>query len=91
MRLKISTGLFTITVMEVSRFAPAENNQELWDKVYGEGTVTSATEFEAKVTEEIRGSSTVRLNTSFDTDARDLALGKVPRSNCPRSSSRDGC
>ncbi len=52
--VKDLNGLFTITIREVTRFAPAENNQELWDRVYGEGTVSSAEEFEAKVTEEIR-------------------------------------
>ncbi len=30
------------------------DDQDLWDKVYGIGTVSSAEEFEAKVTEEIR-------------------------------------
>jgi trigger factor len=71
-------GSYSIQIMEVSRFVPAENNQELWDKVYGEGTVKSATEFEAKVTEEIREFFNRETEYKLRTDARDLALGKTP-------------
>ena len=69
-------GIYTITVREVSRFTPAENNQELWDKVYGEGTVSSAEEFEAKVTEEIRVFFGRESEYKLHTDARDLVLEK---------------
>lgn len=71
-------GLFTITVREVSRFMPAENDQELWDKVYGEGAVTSVEEFEAKVTEEIRQYFSRETEYKLRTDARDMLLQKVP-------------
>lgn len=71
-------GRYSILIMEVSRFVPAENNQELWDKVYGEGTVKSATEFEAKVTEEIREFFNRETEYKLRTDARDLALAKTP-------------
>ncbi len=69
-------GIYTITVREVSRFTPAENNQELWDKVYGEGAVSSAEEFEAKVTEEIRVFFGRESEYKLHTDARDLVLEK---------------
>lgn len=64
--------------MEVSRFVPAENNQELWDKIYGEGTVKSAAEFEAKVTDEIREYFNRETEYKLRTDARDLVLEKTP-------------
>lgn len=70
-------GLFTFTVREVSRFMPAENDQNLWDKVYGEGTVTSAEEFEAKVTDEIRQYFSRETEYKLRTDARDTLLQKV--------------
>lgn len=76
--VKDLNGLFTITVREVSRFIPAENNQELWDKVYGEGTVTSVEEFEAKVTEEIRQYFSRETEYKLRTDAREMLLQKVP-------------
>ena len=71
-------GRYSITIMEVSRFVPAENNQELWDKVYGEGTVKSAAEFEAKVTDEIREFFNRETEYKLRTDARDLVLEKTP-------------
>lgn len=76
--VKEINGLFTITIKEVSRFMPAENDQELWDKVYGEGTVTSVKEFEAKVTEEIRQYFSRETEYKLRTDARDTLLQKVP-------------
>lgn len=71
-------GLFTLAINEVSRFMPAENDQNLWDKVYGEGTVTSAMEFEAKVTDEIRQYFSRETEYKLRTDARDTLLQKVP-------------
>ncbi|MBE0677457.1 MAG: trigger factor [Bacteroidales bacterium] len=76
--VKDINGLFTITVKEVSRFMPAENDQELWDKVYGEGAVTSVEEFEAKVTEEIRQYFSRETEYKLRTDGRDMLLQKVP-------------
>jgi trigger factor len=69
-------GTYTIAIREVSRFTSAENNQELWDKVYGEGTVSSAEEFEARVTEEIRSFFNRESEYKLQTDARDLVLEK---------------
>jgi trigger factor len=57
---------------------PAENDQALWDKVYGEGTVTSAEEFEAKVTGEIRQYFSRETDYKLRTDARDTLLKKTP-------------
>ncbi|MCU0379488.1 MAG: trigger factor, partial [Bacteroidales bacterium] len=73
-----TAGTFTVTIREVSRFMPAENNQELWDKVYGEGTVTTAEEFEAKVTDEIRTYFNRETDFKLKTDARDAILEKTP-------------
>jgi trigger factor len=75
--VKEISGLFTITIKEVSRFMPAENDQELWNKVYGEGTVSSVEEFEAKVTEEIRQYFSRETEYKLRTDARDMLLQKV--------------
>jgi trigger factor len=76
--VKDLSGTYTITIREVSRFTPAENNQELWDKVYGEGAVKSAAEFEARVTDEIREYFIRETEYKLHTDARDLVLEKTP-------------
>jgi trigger factor len=71
-------GIYTMAVREVSRFMPAENDQALWDKVYGEGTVTSAEQFETKVTDEIREYFSRETDYKLHTDARDTILAKTP-------------
>jgi len=76
--VKDINGTFTITVREVSRFSPAENDQVLWDKVYGEGTVKSAEEFEAKVTDEIRQYFSRETEYKLRNDARQITLEKTP-------------
>lgn len=71
-------GSYSIKIVEISRFVPAENDQELWDKIYGEGTVKSAAEFEAKVTDEIKEFFNRETEYKLRTDARDLVLEKTP-------------
>jgi trigger factor len=71
-------GLFSITVREVSRFVPADNDKDLWDKVYGENTVNSPEEFETKVTDEIKEYFGRETDYRLRTDARDAVLKKTP-------------
>lgn len=72
------SGTYSISIKEVSRFVPAENNQALWDKVYGEGKINSTEEFEAKVTEEIRQYFDRETDYKLKSDARETALSKTP-------------
>ncbi len=76
--VKDVNGTFTLTIREVSRFTPAENDQLLWDKIYGEGKVHSVAEFEARVTEEIEAYFEQEALLKLRTDARSLALEKIP-------------
>ncbi len=48
-------GNFRFSVNEISRFHPAEVGQELFDRIYGEGTVTSEEEFMKRIEDEIAG------------------------------------
>lgn len=54
-------GNFKLRINEVKRLTPAELNQELFDKVFGEGTVSNEEEFRNKLSEE--------LEKMFDRDA----------------------
>lgn len=48
-----STGIFNFTLTHISRVEPAELNQELFDKVFGEGAVKSEEEFRARVASDL--------------------------------------
>lgn len=43
------TGDFSLQIEEISRFVPAEINQELFDSIYGKDTVKSEEEFRARI------------------------------------------
>ncbi len=76
--VKDVNGMYSMTVREVSRFVPADNNKALWDKVYGENTVNSPEEFEAKVVDEIKEYFGRETDYKLRTDARDTVLKKTP-------------
>ncbi|HTD99570.1 MAG TPA: trigger factor [Mucilaginibacter sp.] len=44
---------FRLTVKNVNRLEESDLNQEFFDKLFGEGTVTTEEEFRAKITEEV--------------------------------------
>ena len=48
-----ATGDFEFTVEEIKRLEPAPIDQELFDKIHGEGTVKTEKEFRAKIEEEL--------------------------------------
>jgi len=45
------SGNFSLQIEEISRFVPAEINQELFDSIYGKDTVKTEEEFRAKIKE----------------------------------------
>ncbi len=71
------TGSFRFIIKEISRFYPAELNQELFDKVYGEGVVTSEEEFMKKIDEEISSNLKKESEYKLMVDLKALALGKT--------------
>ena len=71
------SGIFSFTINKISRFKPAEVNQELFDKVYGEGVVTTIDEFMQKVEEEIAANLKRESEYKLSLDAKRLALDKT--------------
>ena len=69
--------VFTFTVVNVKTFVAAESNQETWDKMFGEGTVTSEEQFDGKVEERIRANHTQEANYRFGNDVRKYFVEKA--------------
>jgi trigger factor len=69
--------MFTFTVVNVKTFVAAESNQETWDKMFGEGTVTSEEQFMEKVAERIRANHTQESNYRFGNDVRKYFVDKA--------------
>jgi trigger factor len=68
---------FQFTLLAISIFENAEINQELFDKIYGEGNVKSEEEFQAKITEEIQANLSREGQYKFRVDAKEAILNKV--------------
>jgi trigger factor len=70
-------GTYRFTIKSISRFHPAEVNNELFDKIYGEGVVNSEEEFMKKIEEEISASLSKETDYKLMMDIKDLALDKT--------------
>lgn len=70
-------GNFRFTINEISRFHPAEPGKELYDKIYGEGVVSTEEEFKKKIEEEIVASLTREGDFKLMQDIKKLALQKT--------------
>ena len=68
---------FNVTVVNVKTFVPAKESQETYDKMFGEGVVKSAEEFEAKIVERIESNHRQEADYRFSKDARDYFLKKA--------------
>lgn len=71
------TGDFSFEIKKVTRHKSAEVNQELFDKVFGEGAVTNEEEFKNKIREAILEQFTPQSDFKFLTDTRDLLVEKA--------------
>lgn len=70
-------GDFRFTIGEINRFYPAEVNQELFDRIYGEGIVNSTEEFMKKIEEEITKNLKRESDFKLMMDIKNLALEKT--------------
>lgn len=60
----------------ITRYQEGEVNQELFDKVFGEGAVTSEKEFRNKIAESIQENLTADSDYKFGIDAREVFTEK---------------
>ncbi len=70
------SSMFEADLIEVLKFEKHEVNQELFDKVYGEGQVNSEEEFRTKIREELTFNYERESNYKFALDFREHALEK---------------
>ena len=68
---------FTFQIENITRHVDAELNQDLFDKVYGEGTVADETAFRAKVKDEIAANRKEDSDYKFGLDAKAAILKKM--------------
>ncbi|OJV19533.1 MAG: trigger factor [Bacteroidetes bacterium 41-46] len=69
--------VWSLTVKEVKRFIEPEVNQELYNKMFGEGVVSTEEEFDAKVVERMRAEYAQESDYRFMLDARDYLIEKA--------------
>ena len=67
---------FKYVIKEITKFEEAELNQELFDKIFGEGEVKSEEEFRQKIIEEIKENSKADSDYRFSIDAKEKLVSK---------------
>jgi trigger factor len=70
------TADFQIKIEGITRYYDSEINQEFFDKVYGEGVVTSEEEFRAKIKAGILETLSGDSDYKFGVDAREVVIAK---------------
>ena len=76
-QVKDLTADFSYQVTEISHFQTAEVNQSLFDKVFGEGTVSSEKEFRQKIADSIQVQLSQNSDYKFLFDLREYVEKKV--------------
>ncbi len=67
---------FQIKIESITRYHESEINQELFDKVYGEGVVTSEEDFRARIKNDIQENLVADSEYKFGIDAQEVILAK---------------
>jgi len=67
---------FQLKIDSITRYHESEIDQELFDKVYGEGTVKSIEEFRAKIKENIQENLNADSEYKFGVDAQEMLVAK---------------
>ncbi len=72
-----TNGDYSFEIKEITRYKEAELNQELFDKVFGEGVVTSADEFTNKIREILAEQFAPQADYKFLKDVRGVLIKKA--------------
>jgi trigger factor len=67
---------FQLKIESITRYHESEINQELFDKVYGEGVVSTVEEFRAKIKENIQENLVSDSEYKFGIDAQEMLVAK---------------
>ena len=84
-QVKDLTSDFSYQVTEIRHFQPAEVNQALFDRVYGEGTVKDEKEFREKIAEALKGQLVQNSDYKFFLDLRAHMEKKVGKLEFPEA------
>lgn len=76
---------FSFQVEEVTRFVAGDLNQEIFDQVFGEGTVNNEADFRAKVKESIAAQFVADSDYKFLIDMRKALMEKVGKLEFPEA------
>lgn len=68
---------YTVTIKEVKTFVEAEQNQDLYDRLFGKDVVKTEAEFDAKIEERIASEYAQESDYRFMLDAREYLLKKT--------------
>jgi trigger factor len=68
---------FRLEVKNINRLEESDLNQEFFDKLFGEGTITTEEGFRAKITEEIEGMIVQDADRKLEDDIYKYSLDKV--------------
>ena len=69
--------MYRLTVKNVKTFVSAPMTQETFDKIFGEGNVKSAEEFDAKIAERLAAEYAQESDFRFSKDAKDYLVAKA--------------
>ncbi|WP_286845860.1 MULTISPECIES: trigger factor [unclassified Proteiniphilum] len=74
---------FSLEIKEVTRYQEAEMNQELFDRVLGEGVVTTEEEFRTRIKSELEKQFKPNADHLFIHEARDIIVEKMKEVKFP--------
>ncbi len=75
--VKDINGNFRFTISDISHFEPAPVGKELFNKIYGEGVVSTEEEFMNKIVEEISANLKLESDFKLGADIKKMALDKT--------------
>lgn len=76
-RIAEANGDYSLEITEITRYKDSELNQELFDKLFGEGVVASEDEFRTKVKESLAEQVEPQSEAKFQKDVRKMLLKKA--------------